>query len=181
MLLVFKYLNKLLKLLNSETAPSQLAAGLCFGALVGFSPFWSLHNLVLFLLVCLLRVNFSMFFLGFGVFSLLAFSLDPVFDSFGYWLLVDFSAARSLWLFFASTPVLPFFRFNNTIVVGSLVSGLLIFIPLFAWAVWAIKKYRNRWREQILSSKSFKAIKATKIYAWYEKFAAAREKWERLS
>lgn len=185
MLLIIKLLAKFLQLINSETSPSQLAAGACFGLLVGLSPLFSLHNLVLFLLVCLLRVNFGMFFLSLAVFKILAFALDPFFDWLGYLVLVEVTSLRSFWVALSSMPVLPFFRFNNTIVAGSLTFGLAVFIPAFVFFVWAIHQYRRSWRERIKKSRAAKAIKATKLYGTfnsvYQKYARVRDSWERVT
>lgn len=185
MLLLTKFLLKFLKLLNSETEPTQLAAGICFGLIVGFSPFFTWHNLIIFLLVCLFRVNLSMFFLSSAVFAILAFALDPVFDAFGYWLLVDMTAARPLWIWIASAPILPFFKLNNTVVLGSLAAGIVLFIPLFIWSTWAVKQYRKRWRQQIMNSKAMKALKATKLYGTlsglYEKYQSLQDKWSKFT
>ena len=49
---------KLIKVLNSETAPEQISLALAFAMLAGFTPLWSLHNLlVLFFLQVLQMVK----------------------------------------------------------------------------------------------------------------------------
>lgn len=180
-LFILRTFNSLIKLLNSETAPSQIAAGVAFGLLVGLTPFLSLHNLLLFMIVCLFRVNFSMFFVSLGVFKLLAFIGDPLFDVFGYWLLVDLKALRPFWISITSGALWPFFRFNNTVLIGSLVIGLILWIPVFGGSIWAVKTYRARWREQMRNSKFVKAMKATPLYGFYEKYQSFREKMDILS
>lgn len=181
MLLAAKLTFKFLRLLNSETPPLQLSAGLCFGLIVGFSPFFTWHNLLIFLLVCLLRVNLSMFLLGTAFFSIIAFVLDPLFDVLGYFLLVDVKALRPLWIYFSSTPILPYFRFNNTVVIGSLALGLLLYLPFFLVSVWAIKKYRQHWREQIRNSELMQALRASKLFSSlagaYQKYSDLRSKF----
>lgn len=181
MFFLLKTFNKFISLLNSETAPSQLAAGLAFGMIVGFSPFFTWHNLFVFLLVCLLRVNFAMFFLSTAVCSILAFALDPLFDWFGYLLLVDWRAARPLWVYISTAPLLPFFRLNNTVVLGSLAVSLILFIPVFISFVFFVKAYRQRWRERMANSRLIKSLKATKLYGCYVKFESFRDKWRRLT
>lgn len=181
MLFFFKTLSQVLKLLNSETAPSQIAAGFCFGMIIGFSPFFTWHNLIIFLIVCLFRVNFSAFFLSTALCSILGFFLDPLFDGFGYFLLVKIEALRPLWITVSSAPILPFFRFNNTVVTGSLGLALFLFIPLFIVLIVMIKAYRKSWRGKIKQSKWMKALKATKLYGLYQKYENFRAKWERLA
>ncbi len=126
-----------------------------------------------------------MFFLSSAVTALIAFGLDPVFDWFGYWLLVDFKAARPVWIWIATQPILPFFKLNNTVVMGSLATALVLFIPVFILSVWAIRQYRKRWKEKIVNSRTLKALKATKlggtINALYEKYESFQDKWSKLT
>lgn len=174
-------LNRVIRLLNSETAPSQLAAGVGFGMLIGFSPLMSLHNAILLLLVCLLRVNLSMFFVSFLFFSAMAFGLDFFFDWFGYWILAEIELLRPLWVHLSSLPILPFFRFNNTIVMGSLITGLLLFAPVFSLSVYLVRRYREHWRERIAKHPLVKALQTSKFYGYYQKFTDFRERWGRLT
>lgn len=185
MLLALKMISKFLQLLNSETAASQLAAGAAFGMIVGLSPFFTWHNLMIFLLVCLFRVNFAMFFLSTAVFAVLGFLLDPLFDALGYWLLVDVHSLRPLWIQIATAPILPFFRLNNTVVMGSLAFSLALFLPLFIFFTWAVIQYRKTWREKMKKSSWMRAVKATKVYSSFNKVYAQyvnlRDKWEKLT
>lgn len=179
-MLIIQSLMKLLQILNSQTSPSQLAAGVAFGMIIGLGPFFVWHNLIVFLLVCLFRVNLSMFFWSILVFSVVGFVFDPLFDSIGYWVLVDWSFARPLWIWVSSAPILPFFRLNNTIVMGSLAFSLCMFGPIFFLATYAVKKYRTHWRALILNSRYFGILKTTKLYSFYLKYEAAKEKWSQF-
>lgn len=181
MFIFFKTLHQILKLLNSETAPSQLSAGIVFGMLIGLSPISALHNAILLLVVFLFRVNLSMFFLSFGFFSLLSFVLDPVFDWIGYWTLVDLKMARPLWIEISTGAIWPFFRLNNTIVMGSLVFGLFLALPLFFISSKGVLNYRLRWREQLKESKFVKMLRATPLYGFYEKYQGFKEKMSVIS
>jgi uncharacterized protein (TIGR03546 family) len=178
---LIQLVNRFLKLLNSETKPSQLAAGFCFGLIVGLSPFFAWHNLVVFLLVCLFRVNLSLFFGSWALFGLLGFFLDPLFDWFGFLLLAEVEALRPLWIWFSATPLLPYFRFNNTVLIGSLSVALILFPLLFPSLVLVIKQYRRRWRQQILQSRFFKILRASKFYKIYTQLDGARNAWRRWS
>jgi uncharacterized protein (TIGR03546 family) len=174
--LIVKTLHRFFTLLNSETSPAQLAAGISLGAIVGLTPLFTLHNLLIFLGVCLFRVNFSMFFLSFGWFSVLAFLLDPIFDVLGYALLVDFRLLRPCWISIAQNPFMPFFHWNNTIVMGSLVVSLVLAGPLFLLTLKAVRLYRERWREAILASPFMKFLKTTPLYGLFERYQNLKTK-----
>jgi uncharacterized protein (TIGR03546 family) len=177
MFFIIKTVHGVLKVLNSETAPSQIAAGIAFGLIVGLTPLFSLHNLIFFLIVCLFRVNLSMFFTSLGLFSIVGWALDPLWDKIGYALLVNFKAARPLWIELTTGAIWPFFRFNNTILIGSLTASLILFAPVFVEAIFLVKLYRRTLRVQIQDSAVMKALKATPIFGWYEKYQMLRQKF----
>ena len=89
-------LAKLLKALNAEGSPTQISLGFAAGLMVGLTPLWSLHNLVLVFLVFVLRINLSAFFLSFAVFSGIAYLADPIMDKVGEALLTT-PALNGLW------------------------------------------------------------------------------------
>jgi uncharacterized protein (TIGR03546 family) len=140
---------------------------------------------MIFLIVCLFRVNLSMFFLSSAVFSIVAFILDPLLDGFGYWILADVEAFRSAWVWVASQPLLPYMKLNNTIVMGSLALGLLLFVPVFIASIVLIKKYRAKWRAQMRDSKTLKAMRASKVFgilfSSFEKYQNLQEKWNKIA
>ena len=47
---------KLIKVLNSETEPSQISLGLCFGLIAGLTPVLSPHNIIVLFMVTLALV-----------------------------------------------------------------------------------------------------------------------------
>jgi len=58
-------------------------------------------------------------------------------------------------------------------------------LPTFLLSVWAVRRYREKWREKIKNSKAVKAMKATKMYgtvsALFDKYQSLQDKWSRLS
>jgi len=44
--LLLKLIQSLIKALDSECTPGQLAAGLALGSILGLTPLWNLHNAV---------------------------------------------------------------------------------------------------------------------------------------
>jgi uncharacterized protein (TIGR03546 family) len=84
----------------------------------GLTPFFGIHNLAVFFLVLVLRVNLSAFLLGTALFSALAYGLDPVFHVIGLKLLT-WEAMRGVWTG-CQMAVFRVARFNNTIHAASL-------------------------------------------------------------
>ena len=74
-------LAKLLKALNSETSAWALALAVVLGMFMGITPLWRIHNLIILLAALIFRVNLSLFIVSFGIFSGIAYLLDPWFHS----------------------------------------------------------------------------------------------------
>lgn len=175
LLALSKFLGKLLKILNSEISPRQIASGFALGAVLGLVPASGLMPLVLTTFALLINVNLTMVFLGAAVFKLLSFALDPVSSALGYQLLVKMTFLKGFWTTLYNTPIVPYTRFNNTIVLGSLVVGLILFVPLYLVGVKAVGAYRGRWQQKIVQWKIVQMFKASAVYKFYAYYKGIRE------
>ncbi|MFQ5596685.1 MAG: TIGR03546 family protein [Nitrospiria bacterium] len=164
---MLKTIAKFLKILNSETEPAQISLAFCFAMVAGLSPLLSLHNVFVLLLVLVLRVNLSAFLLAFVGFSGIATLLDPVFHQIGLGLLTA-EALKGLWTGLYDITFWRIARFNNTLVMGSLASALVLFPPLFLLSNRLIRQYRARFLKWVQKSKLMQALRATKLYEAYE-------------
>lgn len=162
-----KLLQSVVNTLNSEGTPRQVAAGIALGSVFGLTPLISLHNLVLFALAVVLNVSFGGVMLGFAAFVPVGFALDPVFNAIGTRLLLHTPALTPLWTTWYNTPIVALSRFNNTIVLGSFVVWLVLFLPLFFVLRWAVAQYRERVYAALQRTKVFQAVKASKLYNLY--------------
>lgn len=158
---------KLLKVLNSETEPAQISLALCFSMIMGFTPLYSLHNILAVLLVLILRVNLSAFILGWAFFSGLAYLLDPLFHQIGL-VLLTLSALEGLWTSLYNITLFRLENFNNSIVMGSLFLSLVFFAPLYLILNLTIRKYREHILAWIQKTRIMQAFKASKIYSVYQ-------------
>lgn len=169
MFALVKLIQSLVRALHSEGTPGQLAAGIALGSILGLTPLLNLHNAVVFALIVLLNVSFPGGMLGWLLFVPVGFLLDPLFDWIGHTVLFT----PSLTPFFTSlynTPVVPLTNFNNTVVLGSLVVALLLFVPLFFAARWAVTRYRATIGERVRRSRWYRAVTASKAYNLYRMF-----------
>ncbi len=168
-MLIIKYLSKLLKLLQSGETPGRLAGGFILGMVMGLTPFWNIHNLVVFILIVLIRVNISMALLAFAVFSGFAYLLDPLFHNIGYRALVDIESLQGLWTSMYNSPLLALTNFNNTVVMGSLIVAILLLAPMYFFIKWAVVVYRGRVSARVQKLKIVQIFKSSKLYSFYEK------------
>ncbi|MFO7984087.1 MAG: TIGR03546 family protein [Desulfuromonadales bacterium] len=163
---MLRLLARLLKALNSESDPGQISLALCFAMICGFTPLFSPHNVIVLFLALVLRVNLSGFLVGLAVFSALSFALDPIFHQFGLFLLTA-EPLQGFWTALYNTTFFRLDRFNNSIVMGSLVFSLIAFVPCYFLFNRLIRAYRDRVMEWVRKSRIAMAIKGSKFYQIY--------------
>lgn len=170
MLAVLKLLRSLVKTLHSDGSPGQIAAGVALGAALGLTPIANAHNLVVVLLLAVLNVSFAAGIFAWAVFVPIGFMLDPLFDRVGKWLLSDAQSLRPLWTALDNIPGLALTNFNNTVVLGSVVVWLALFVPLYFAARHGVVRYRATIGEKVRNSRFYKALEASQLYNVYTWF-----------
>jgi len=170
MLLFIKLLRSLVKTLHSDGTPAQIALGIALGAALGLTPLVNAHNLVVLLLLAVLNVSFAAGLFAWALFVPIGFALDPVFDRVGHWLLVGQPALRPLWTAWDSMPGLALTNFGNTVVLGSVVGWLALFLPIFFAARYGVIRYRATLGARVQQSRFYKALQASKLYNVYTWF-----------
>ena len=158
---------KLLKALNSEASPSQISMAFVLGMILGLTPLMSAHNILIVFLALILRVNLTGFILAWGVFSGIAYILDPVFISVGESLLTN-PDLRDMWASMYVSDAWRVTRFNNTLVLGSLLVSLIAAIPAFFIFNFLIRQYRDKIFAWVQKSKLVQMLKANRFYRIYE-------------
>jgi uncharacterized protein (TIGR03546 family) len=168
---MLRLVAKTLKVLNSETDPAQISLALVLSMVMGLTPFWSLHNLVILFLVLILRANLSTFILGLAAFGSLAYFLDPLFHRVGTTLLTS-ASLTGFWTALYNTVPGRLDRINNTIVAGSLVFSLILAVPAFLFFNLLVRKYRERVMVWVERSRLAQAIRANRFYRIYQSVSA---------
>jgi uncharacterized protein (TIGR03546 family) len=165
---VIEIIAKILKALNSEAEPGQISLALCFGMIAGLTPLLSLHNLLILFFVLVLRVNLSTFILAWGLFSGVAYLLDPLFHRIGLSVLRA-SPLEGLWTALYNVTLCRLESFNNSIVMGSLVFSAVLFIPVYLISNVAIRRYRDHILAWVRESRIMQILKGSKLYAAYQR------------
>jgi len=138
---MFSYIVKLLKSLNTNSHPGEIAHAVAIGMLLGFMPKDNVLWYLLFVFFLFVRVNRGAFLLTILVASLFARFFDPLFDSLGYAVLT-FSSLKPVYAALLDIPFVAFTKFNNTIVAGSIVFSLILYIPVYI----VIRIFTKSWR-----------------------------------
>lgn len=169
MTLLLKQLFQFIKLLNSDTGTNQIAAGIAAGFILGMTPALSLQTLLVFLCIFFFRIQIGAAFVSAFFFKFIAFILDPAFDSLGFWVL-NLPSLQSFFTSLYNMPIIPYTRFNNTIVMGSGVLALLLSPFVYIGSLYVVKQYRVQIVARYQQTKFWKAVKATSFYQWYYKY-----------
>lgn len=154
---MLSFIVNFFKSLNSNSRPEQIANSFCIGLILGFMPKNNLLWFIVFVFFAFVRINKC----GYGIMILLgsmfAWVLDPLFDSVGYAVLT-FAPLENIYAFLLDLPLVGFTKFNNTVLSGSLICGLLAYIPLFVLLMLFIKLWRSRLSPALNNSRIVKAF-----------------------
>jgi len=159
-------LVKLLKALNSEQSPNQLAFAISLSVILGFTPLMSLHNIFILLIALWFRVNLSFLLVSYPLFALMGFLLSPAFESVGLSILQTPSLIP-LWEAFFNTLFGRWSDFYYSGMMGSFVIGLVTAAVLFPVVKWMIRCYREKWMKKISQFKVAKMLKASRFWQMY--------------
>ncbi|NNG01786.1 MAG: TIGR03546 family protein [Desulfobacteraceae bacterium] len=158
---------KLIKVLNSETEPGQISLAVCFAMIMGFTPLWSIHNAIVLLLVLIIRLNLSTFLLAWGVFSAIAYLLDPLFHRIGLSVLTA-ESLNGTWTVLYNNIWFRLDGFNNSVAMGSLVFSLVLFIPVFLVLNMVIRRYREHILTWVKKTRIVQMLETSKLYQAYQ-------------
>ena len=170
MFALLKLLQSLVTTLHSDGSPHQVGVGVALGACLGLTPLVNAHNAVVLVLLCILNVSFGAGMLGWALFVPVGFVLDPVFDRIGQRLLLETPALKPLWTTWDNMPFMPLTNFSNTVVLGSVVGWLLLFVPIWLAARQGVISYRRSLAEKVKATRVYQAVTASKaynVYTWF--------------
>jgi uncharacterized protein (TIGR03546 family) len=165
-----KYVQGLFKTLNENTSPNEIAAGVAIGAIIGLIPKGNLLALALWIVVLLFQVNISMATASIVIFAILGHLTDGLTERLGFLLLTGVPFLKGLWTALYNLPVVPFSSFNNTLVMGNFVFGLLLVTPVFFGMRRFVVTYRTRYRERVMRWKVMQAFQASGVYDFYQRW-----------
>lgn len=167
--LILKQIFSFIKLLNSDTGNVSLAMGMTCGFILGMTPVLSLHSLVIFLILFFFRIQIGAALVMAFFFKFTAFLLDPIFHSVGSKVL-EMESLQGILTQLYNMPIVPYTRFNNSIVMGSAVVTFILSPFVFILSQYFIIKYREVVVARFQKTKVWKFVQATKFYQWYYKY-----------
>jgi uncharacterized protein (TIGR03546 family) len=163
---IMRLIAKFLKVLNSNTEPWEISLGLCLAMIAGLTPLWSLHNLAVLFLVLILKASLSAFLLGLGLFSGIAYALDPLFHRIGLAVLTA-PGLQSPWTSLYNSTLWRLEHFNNSIVMGSLLTSLVLSVPFVLLCSFLIRKYREHILGWVRKTRFMQMLTASRFFDLY--------------
>jgi len=150
------FIIKFLKSLNSAESSQALSLALSLGLISGFLPSFNVINILILLIVFSFRIPIGLYFASSAVFAIVGYFLDPLFHYTGLYLLQN-SNLTSFWTSLYNTPFLRWSGFNNTIILGSFIWGIVL-APIF-YVV--LNKLSDKYREKV-----FPILQKSKLTSW---------------
>ncbi len=166
MVVIAILIKRLVKILKSESRPGQIALGFVTGMTLGFISLKTLIALPLVIFVILVRVNIASVLFSYLLFRLISYFIYPVLNRIGYFFLVELDSLRPLWTKLYSIDLVPYTRFNNTLIFGSLVISVLLAIPLYIAVKKLVIGYREKYEEKIKKWKIVKIFSGSRLIKW---------------
>ena len=162
-------LSNFFKILRAGQTPRQVASGFALGSIAGFSPHLTLQGLLVWLMILVLDVNLSAAIFSFTLFAMVAYLLDPLLHQLGYVLLVQVDSLRGLWTTLYNAPIAPLTRFNNTLVLGSFLGGIVLSPFIYYGMKRFVVAYRTHLFARIERWKIYQVLSKNAVVRWYQK------------
>jgi len=143
----FRYLRRpfdlLIALFTDASSPGQIGWGVALGMWVGLVPKGNLTAGALAVLLLATRANLAAAGLATLCFSWVGMWADPVPHRLGLALLSS-ESLRPCWDWLYRQPLVPWLHLHNTVVLGNLLCGLALLLPVYALGLRAAERLK-RW------------------------------------
>ena len=151
---------KIVKLFDSNSSPSEVAAGVCLGLFMGFIPLNGPMAILLFICFFLFKINRLAAMLVLPLFKLFyMLGVSSLTDLLGGVILIDASFLTAFWRIVTHFPVLALLDLNNTLVSGGFLLSTLLCFPVYAGSKKGIVVMREKYFIKIKNSKFVKWFK----------------------
>jgi uncharacterized protein (TIGR03546 family) len=103
--------------------------------------------------------------------KILSLLILPALDALG-WSILHIDSLQPLFTTMYNMPFVPFTKFNNTLVMGGLAAGIVLWLPVFFLFKALIPLYRNHLAPKIRNSKLVKKLAGSPLLGFIDKMFA---------
>ena len=175
---MIKYAAKFIVAINSNLGKTQIAAGFCWGLFLGLVPAGNLFWVVFFAGSFLFKHHHPSKLLCMAILKLLSGVTAPLVDMVG-WEVLHIEALQPLFTSLYNMPFVPFTKFNNTLVAGGIVSGAILWLPVFFLVCLIVPLYRHTLAPKIRQNKIVKSIKKVPLVTKLQKLISKALKFQK--
>ncbi|MBO5137341.1 MAG: TIGR03546 family protein [Spirochaetaceae bacterium] len=147
-----------LKSLNDNSHPGEIAHAASIGVILGLMPKDNVLWYILLFVFLFFRINKAVYLLVILGVSMCAPLGDMLFDKIGYAVLT-FEPFTETYRILLDIPFVAYTKFNNTVVMGSLVCSLVLYIPVYLLTRILVRLWRKNLAPKISSSKFWNTLK----------------------
>ena len=139
---MIKYVTSFFKAINANAHPGDIAHAVALGLFLAILPKNNLTFTFLFFLSIFIRINKGAFFIAFILFGFVTPFMDVLINNIGFWA-VQLSFLRPIFIALENIPFVALFKLSNTMVLGGIIWGLILYIPVYILTRIIIAKYRK--------------------------------------
>ena len=139
---MIKYVTSFFKSINANAHPGDIAHAVALGLFLAILPKNNLTFTFLFFLSIFIRINKGAFFISFILFGFVTPFMDVLINNIGFWA-VQLSFLRPIFIALENIPFVALFKLSNTMVLGGIIWGLILYIPVYILTRIIIAKYRK--------------------------------------
>lgn len=139
---MIKYVTSFFRAINANAHPGDIAHAVALGLFLAILPKNNLTFTFLFFLSIFIRINKGAFFISFILFGFLTPFMDVLINNIGFWA-VQLLFLRPIFIALENIPFVALFKLSNTMVLGGIIWGLILYIPVYILTRIIIAKYRK--------------------------------------
>ena len=139
---MIKYVTSFFRAINANAHPGDIAHAVALGLFLAILPKNHLTFTFLFFLSIFIRINKGAFFISFILFGFVTPFMDIIINNIGFWS-VQLSFLRPIFIALENIPFIALFKLSNTMVLGGIIWGLILYIPVYILTRIIIAKYRK--------------------------------------
>jgi uncharacterized protein (TIGR03546 family) len=94
---------------------------------------------------------------------------DPFFHWLGFQILTEIDWLKDFWTTLYNAPVAPLTNFNNTVVIGSFITAIILALPIYFGIKKLIIQYRKHLHSKIEKIKIYQVLKQSSFIKLYTK------------
>jgi len=164
---------KIIKLLESNISPAEIAAGVCLGMFMGFIPLNGPMAVLLIIFFLVIKLNRLSTVLTLPIFKLMyILGVSTLTEKIGGYVLIDARFLTHFWEIVTGLPVVAYLDLNNTLVSGGLVFSGILCLPVFLVSKKGAAIIKDKYGDRIKNIKIFQWFKRLPIVSNIVRFMA---------